>query len=131
MQKLLDQQIAVDKGKRGNNPAKTLTEPQLDNLVAIRNELAAMQYRDQLAKSSGSPTVKKAAAAARSGNPVLNAARETAIHGVLAHTTGGAGNVVYQLGVKPIMERGRERKATALIMATMRNRLLSTTIPTE
>ena len=129
MQKLLDQ-IAVDKGKRGNNPAKTLTEPQLDNLVAIRNELAAMQYRDQLAKSSGSPTVKKAAAAARLGNPVLNAARETAIHGVLAHTTGGAGNVVYQLGVKPIMERGRERKAAA-IMATMRNRLLSTTIPTE
>ena len=129
MQKLLDQ-IAVDKGKRGNNPAKTLTEPQLDNLVAIRNELAAMQYRDQLAKSSGSPTVKKAAAAARLGNPVLNAARETAIHGVLAHTTGGAGNVVYQLGVKPIMERGRERKA-ATVMATMRNRLLNTTIPTE
>ena len=129
MQKLLDQ-IAVDKGKPGNNPAKTLTEPQLDNLVAIRNELAAMQYRDQLAKSSGSPTVKKAAAAARLGNPVLNAARETAIHGVLAHTTGGAGNVVYQLGVKPIMERGRERKAAA-IMETMRNRLLNTNIPTE
>ena len=129
MQKLLEQ-IAVDKGKRGNNAAKTLTDPQLDNLVAIRNELAAMQFRDQLAKSPGSPTVKKAAAAARLGNPVLNAARETAIHGVLAHTTGGAGNVVYQLGVKPVLEKRRERKAES-IMTTTRNKLLSTAIPTD
>lgn len=129
MQKLLEQ-IAVDKGKPGNNPAKTLTEDQLNNLIAIRNELAAMQLRDQLAKSSGSPTVKKAAAAARLGNPVLNAARETAIHGVLAKTTGGAGNVIYQLGVKPVLEKRRERKAEA-VMTTTRNRLLNTSIPTE
>jgi hypothetical protein len=132
IQKLLEQ-IAVDKGKPGNNPAKTLTDQRLDNLIAIRNELAAMQFRDNLAKSSGSPTVKKATAAARLGKPVLGHARDVAAHAVLV-PTGGIGNAIYQFGVKPGLdaraERAREAKAQA-IMSTTRNRLLSTSIPTE
>lgn len=132
MQKLLEQ-IAVDKKKTGNNPAKTLTEDQLNEMIAIRNELAAMQHRDNLAKSHGSPTVKKAAAAARLGISVGGMSPEAidaAIHTVLAKTTLGAGNVVYQYGVKPILEKRREGKAQAIIEGT-RNKLLRTDIPTE
>ena len=132
MQKLLEQ-IAVDKAKPGNSRAKTLTEDQLNNLIAIRNELAAVQYRDQLGASMGSPTVKKAAAAARLGKPIMGIspeAQEAAIHAVLAKTTLGAGNAVYQFGVKPIVERRRARKEAAIIEGT-RSRLLRTDIPHE
>jgi hypothetical protein len=132
MQKLLEQ-IAVDKAKPGNSRAKTLTEEQLNNLIAIRNELAAMQYRDQLAASHGSPTVKKAAGAARLGSPVLGMspdAQEAVIHTVLAKTTAGAGNAVYQFGVKPILEKRRVRKEAAIIEST-RNKLLRTDIPAD
>jgi hypothetical protein len=132
IQKLLEQ-IAIDKGKTGNSRAKTLTEDQLNNLVAIRNELAAMQYRDRLAASHGSPTVKKAAAAARLGISVGGMSPEAidaAIHAVLAKTTLGAGNAIYQFGVKPILEKRREGKAQA-IMESTRNRLLRTDIPSE
>jgi hypothetical protein len=132
MQKLLEQ-VARDKKATGNNPAKTLTEDQLNEMIAIRNELAAMQHRDNLAKSHGSPTVKKAAAAARLGISVGGMSPEAidaAIHTVLAKTTLGAGNVVYQYGVKPILEKRREGKATAIIEGT-RNKLLRTDLPHE
>lgn len=132
IQKLLEQ-IAIDKGKAGNSRAKTLTEDQLNNLVAVRNELAAMQYRDRLAASHGSPTVKKAAAAARLGISVGGMSPEAidaAIHAVLAKTTLGAGNAIYQFGVKPILEKRREGKAQAIMEGT-RNRLLRTEIPSE
>ena len=132
IQKLLEQ-IAIDKGKTGNSRAKTLTEDQLNNLVAVRNELAAMQYRDRLAASHGSPTVKKAAAAARLGISVGGMSPEAidaAIHAVLAKTTLGAGNAIYQFGVKPILEKRREGKAQAIMEGT-RNRLLRTEIPSE
>ena len=132
IQKLLEQ-IAIDKGKTGNSRAKTLTEDQLNNLVAVRNELAAMQYRDRLAASHGSPTVKKAAAAARLGISVGGMSPEAidaAIHAVLAKTTLGAGNAIYQFGVKPILEKRREGKAQAIMEGT-RNRLLRTDIPSE
>jgi hypothetical protein len=132
IQKLLEQ-IAIDKGKTGNSRAKTLTEDQLNNLVAVRNELAAMQYRDRLAASHGSPTVKKAAAAARLGISVGGMSPEAidaAIHAVLAKTTLGAGNAIYQFGVKPILEKRREGKAQAIMEGT-RNRLLRTEISSE
>jgi hypothetical protein len=132
IQKLLEQ-IAIDKGKAGNSRAKTLTEDQLNNLVSIRNELAAMQYRDRLAASHGSPTVKKAAAAARLGISVGGMSPEAidaAIHAVLAKTTLGAGNAIYQFGVKPILEKRREGKANAIVEST-RNQLLRTDIPME
>ena len=132
MQKLLEQVLA-DKRKPGNSRAKTLTEDQLNNMVAIRNELAALKYRNDLAKSNGSPTVKKAAATARLGAPVMGMSPEAidgVIHTLLAAKTGGLGNPIYQFGVKPWLERGRERKAQSIIEG-MRNKLLSTEIPSE
>jgi hypothetical protein len=55
---------------------------------------------------------------------------DAAIHAVLAKTTLGAGNAIYQFGVKPILEKRREGKAQA-IMESTRNRLLRTDIPSE
>jgi len=132
IQKLLEQ-IAIDKKKTGNSRAKTLTEDQLNDMVAIRNELAALKYRNDLAKSNGSPTVKKAAAAARLGAPVMGLSPEAidaVIHTVLAKTTFGSGNMVYQFVGKPYLERRRQRKADA-IMETTKNRLMNTDIPLE
>ena len=136
MQKLLEQ-ILIDKRKSGNSRAKTLTEDQLDNMVAIRNELAALKYRDEFAKSNGSPTVKKAAAAARLGSPVLGHVRDAAVHLALLPTAGthfGGLNLAYQLGVKPYLNKRAElrgeRKANT-IMETTRNRLLNTNVPLE
>ena len=133
MQNMLEQVLA-DKRKPGNSRAKTLTEDQLNNMVAVRNELAALKYRNDLAKSSGSPTVKKAAAAAAVGRPVLNMAKEAAIQTVLGKTTLGAGNLIYSLGIKPGMERraaakGAERSEA--VLSSMRNKLLSTDLPHE
>ena len=59
MQKLLEQ-VAIDKRKPGNSRAKSLTGGSThQQFVAIRNELAALKYRNDLAKSNGSPTGKK------------------------------------------------------------------------
>jgi hypothetical protein len=102
-------------------------------MVAIRNELAALKYRDDLAKSNGSPTVKKAAATARLGAPVMGMSPEAidaAIHAVLAKTTLGSGNMFYQFVGKPYLERRRARKAESIIEGT-RNRLLNTEVPPE
>jgi hypothetical protein len=136
MQRLLEQ-IADAKKKPENSRAKTLTPEQLDTMVAIRNELAAMQYRDKLAASNGSPTVKKAAAAARLGSPVLGHVRDLAVHGALlpfAGTHFGGANLAYQLAVKPYLNKRAElrgeRKANT-IMETTRNRLLNTNVPLE
>ncbi len=132
VQKLLEQ-ILSDKRKPGNSRAKTLTEEQLNEIVAIRNELAALKYRNDLAKSNGSPTVKKAAAAARLGAPVMGLSPEAidaAIHTVLGKFTMGAGNAVYEFGVKPVLKKRRERAADA-IMETTKNRLMNTDIPPE
>jgi hypothetical protein len=132
VQKLLEQ-VAIDKGKSGNSRAKTLTEDQLNSWIAIRNELAAMQYRDQLSASHGSPTVKKAAAAARLGVNIAGLspeAQDAAIHLALLKTTGGMGNAIYQFIAKPLMQSRRERAADAIMEGT-RNKLLRTEIPSE
>ena len=136
MQKLLEN-ILSDKRKPGNSRAKTLTEDQLNDMVAIRNELAALKYRDDLAKSNGSPTVKKAAAAARLGSPVMGHVRDAAVHAALVPFVGthlGGANAIYQFAVKPGLDKRaaarRERKADA-IMETTRNRLLNTNVPLE
>jgi hypothetical protein len=132
VQKLLEQ-VAIDKGKSGNSRAKTLTEDQLNSWIAIRNELAAMQYRDQLSASHGSPTVKKAAAAARLGVNIAGLspeAQDAAIHLALLKTTGGTGNAIYQFIAKPLMQSRRERAADAIMEGT-RNKLLRTEIPSE
>jgi len=49
---------------------------------------------------------------------------------VLAKTTFGSGNMVYQFVGKPFLEKRRQRKADA-IMETTRNKLLNTDIPLE
>ena len=133
MQNMLEQVLA-DKRKPGNSRAKSLTEDQLNNMVAIRNELAALKARDDLAKSNGSPTVKKAATAAAKGRPVLNAVKEAAIQTALGKMTLGTGNLIYSLGIKPGLEKRAARKAEAAseaVYSAMRNKLLSTDIPHE
>ena len=133
MQKLLEQ-VAIDKRKPGNSRAKSLTEDQLNNMVAIRNELAALKYRNDLAKSNGSPTVKKAAAVAELGSPKTRAAVEALIQLGLAKTTMGVGNMVYSLAIKPGLERRTARKGaerSEAVYSAMRNKLLSTEIPHE
>ena len=136
IQNLLEQ-VLKDKRAPGNSRAKSLTEDQLNNLVAIRNELAALKYRDDFAKSNGSPTVKKAAAAARLGSPVMGHVRDAAVHAALVPFAGthlGSANAIYQFAVKPGLDKRaaarRERKADA-IMETTRNRLLNTNVPLE
>lgn len=105
VQKLLDK---IDKDRRatGNNAAKSLTDEQINAIVGIRNELAALEYRDYLAKTKGSDTTQKLnKAGGLMSGPIgmaVKAVADKGAHALLAGTVGPAGNAAYEWGVKPV-----------------------------
>ena len=58
VQKMLDDIYQGQKAK-GINPAKSLTDEQIQNVVNVRNELAAQHLKDRLAKVKGSDTMQQ------------------------------------------------------------------------
>ena len=124
MQKLLEK-IAVDRGKSGFNAAKTLTDDQLQNLIAIRNELAANHYRDRLAAVKGSDTAQQLSMGARMVAGDIPAPVNAAVHLGLVGTH-GLGNVAYEFGLKPWL-KNRAARLAAASDAELKSQLLNTT----
>jgi hypothetical protein len=73
-----------------NNLAKSLTDEQIQNIVNVRNELAAKQLRDEQAKVPGADTYQLLTAGAAKSPTVLGTAIRHAAgvgaHGALAYT---------------------------------------------
>jgi hypothetical protein len=100
----------------GNQKAKTLTEQQIENLVTVRNELAARNLRDRMAKMPGSDTTQQMSNAAKWGEGTLGKgikfAAESGAHMLAAHTTGGVGNAAL-LGARYLYDKRAEKVARA------------------
>ena len=131
VQKMLDDIYQGQKAK-GINPAKSLTDEQIQNVVNVRNELAAQHLKDRLAKVKGSDTMQQTNRTGILGDGPLGTAvkgaAEMGAHAVLFHTTGGVGNAVMALHrgiVKPAREASKAAKAENLL-AARKAELLST-----
>ncbi len=113
--------------------AKELTMSEINQIEAVRNELAAKDLLDRRSKVPGSPTAQIQNAAGILGSGPLGAAvkggAELALHAGLAATTGGLGNAAlggYRFIVRPAMDAARLQQEAA-IAAARRARLLDTT----
>lgn len=113
--------------------AKELSMPEINQIEAVRNELAAKDLLDKRAAVRGSPTAQITNAAGVLGSGPLGAgvkgAGELAAHAVLAGTTHGIGNAAlgaYRLIVSPAMKAAKAQQEAAALAAT-KQRLLDTT----
>lgn len=113
--------------------AKELTMPEINQIEAVRNELAAKDALDRRAGVRGSPTTQLTNATGVLGSGPLGAAikggAEVALHAGLAATTGGIGNAAlasYRFIVKPAIDAAKANQAAAALAAT-KQRLLDTT----
>jgi hypothetical protein len=113
-QKLFEK-IADERSKPGNSPAKAITDEQLQGIEAIRNELAAFHYRDELARAKGSDTQQNKHTAANIAKGVAKKLGTLAVKAPLAYVTHGASTVLDKLAVEPItaaVKANRAEKAT-------------------
>ena len=129
VQNLLEKMVKMRKAV-GNNPAKSFDLPHLDELTAIRNELAAWHLRDRLFNAAGSPTVQRATKAAQLQSGKLGQAIslgvDAAAHTAAARYLGPSANIAYQTMGRPIMQRALQIPAARKLERT-KARMLSTT----
>lgn len=127
IQKLLEKMVKFQNAG-GTNAVKSFEPEHLQALVAIRNELAAWHYRDRLAATAGSPTVKRATAAANLQSGPLGRAiqygAEAAAHGAALATAPGWANVAL-LAARPAAKRAIESRA-AKKLQVVKDRMLET-----
>lgn len=92
VQKMVDD-IYQGVSKPGVNKAKSLTDDQIQRVVAVRNELQANEYKDRLARTKGSDTQQLTNRSGFLGEgPLGTAVRgagDLAVHGALAMLPGG------------------------------------------
>jgi hypothetical protein len=137
VQKLL-QTVAKQRAESGVQPAKALTEDQVQAIINLRNELGAMHYRDQLARVRGSDTTQKLSLLSRvAASPLAKAAAPLAEGGAHALMftspyTSGVGNALLFAGRmgKNYYTAAQAKNAVAASEA-MKARLLETTPPPE
>ena len=101
VQKMLDDVLQANK-TRGVNKGQSLTDQQINNIEAVRNELAAQQLQDRLASVRGSDTFQQFNTRMLGEGPIPNALR----HGVdvgAGVMTGG----LYNWAIKPGLEANR------------------------
>jgi hypothetical protein len=99
------------------NKGKSLTDEQIANVEAVRNELAAQQLQDRLASVKGSDTFQQINRAAETGTGTVGGlAKDIAIHTALTPTA-GIGNLIYEKGVKPWVAARRARQAADAVAA--------------
>jgi hypothetical protein len=110
VQKLLEK-AAADRKKTGISPAKSLTDEQVQALIAIRNELAAKAYKDELARAPGSDTAQNKFTAGNIAKSALKKVGSLAVKAPLAYVTHGMSTVADNLLVKPAVEARRAHKA--------------------
>src|ERR1700720_235134 len=91
--------------------AKELSMPEINQIEAVRNELAAKDLLDRRAGVRGSPTVQLTNATGVLGSGPLGAgikgAAEVALHAGLVPMTGGVGNAAllgYRYIMRPAMD---------------------------
>lgn len=104
VQKMLDDVLQANKA-RGVNKAKSLTDEQIANIEAVRNELQAQQLQDRLASVRGSDTFQQFSRPFLGEGAAANALR----HGldvVGGISTGG----LYNFAIKPGLQANRERR---------------------
>lgn len=130
VQRMLEDIQAHHADKTGG--AKELSPEEINQIEAVRNELAAKDLLDRRASVRGSPTAQLTNAAGILGSGPLGTgvrgAAEVLAHGGLAMTTGGVGNAMlgtYRLIAKPMMEAAKARAAAEKLAAT-KQRLLDT-----
>jgi hypothetical protein len=108
MQNLLEK-MAKLRRMPGNNPAKSFDLEHLDQLIAIRNELAAWHLRDRLGRTAGSDTHQRAQAAAtlKAGplGQAISGAVDAAGHAIAFKVAGPPGNIAYQMGGRPVVQK--------------------------
>lgn len=128
MQNLLERMVKM-RMTSGNNPAKAFDAAHLDALVAMRNEMGAWWYRDDLAATRGSPTYKRSAAAANLDvGPVgkaIRAAADIAAHGIAFGKFPVVGNALYQGSIRPQIHRFLDARNTRAL-EEVKQRMLET-----
>lgn len=118
------------------NLAQSLTEEQIQNIVNVRNELAARSLRDEQAKVPGSPTVQLLNQAAKRGTgplaQTLKHASELAVHGAAAYVEGGPSLLNAPIAAWTVTRHIREARKAAKTQAkiedqtnALKQRLLS------
>ena len=120
------------------NGAKSVTDEQIQHIIDVRNELAALNLRDSMARTAGSDTFQLLNSAGKSDpGPVGTALR--AAGGMAAHVAlgmspaAGLGNAAlssFQQVVKPTMRSAAARRAETAA-AARRAALLSTRPTTQ
>ena len=129
VQNLLEKMVKLRRGA-GTNDAKSFDLPDLDKLLAVRNELAAWHLRDRLFNAAGSPTVQRATAAAKmqSGplGQAIQGAADVAGHVASFKLFGPMGNVAYQNAARPLVQ-GIIRGPAARNLARTKEQMLGTT----
>lgn len=123
VQKMLDD-IYQGQKVSGINPAKSLTDDQVQNIVSVRNELAAQSLKDRLASVKGSDTTQQMNRAGVLGDgPIgtaVKGAAEMGAHALLFHTTGGIGNAamaIHRSVIKPAREASKAVKQENVLAA--------------
>lgn len=113
--------------------AKELSMDEINQIEAVRNELAAKDLLDRRAAVRGSPTAQLTNSSGILGSGPLGAgvkgAAEVALHAGLAPLTGGIGNAAlagYRFILKPAMDAAKAQQTAAALAAT-KQRLLDTT----
>lgn len=99
--------------KRGPDQAKSLTNDQVQNIINVRNELAADALRDKHASVKGSDTFQQLKRAAAPSGPLRTAVRETA--GL------GANALMYHLAQTPelnLLMAGIQHGVAPVVRAT-------------
>jgi hypothetical protein len=135
--------ILQEQKKTGPNAAKSLTDEQIQNIINVRNELAASTLRDRRAAVRGSDTFQMLKREAEKGagplGTALRAGRDITIGGALAHVAGldpmvnALVNTVGRGMIAPTMEAARagKREAARSAAAEARTRELLRLGPTD
>jgi hypothetical protein len=104
VQKMLDDVLQTNKA-RGVNKGKSLTDQQIANIEAVRNELQAQQLQDRLANVRGSDTFQQFSRPFLGEGAMANALRH-GVDVVGGISTGG----LYNWAIKPGLQANRERR---------------------
>ncbi len=127
--------IEKNRWSGGTDPTQRLTPDQIQSIFNIRNALQREKYGTDLARTAGSDTVQQLHAAARleetpSPSAVVTQGLGTmAMHGALAATTHGVGNMLLRggevvAGGLSAAKKAAQAKVAAQTMQTMQQKIL-------
>jgi hypothetical protein len=130
VQTMLDDILQAHKAS-GVNGGKALTDAEIQNVINVRNELAAGGLQDRLASVRGSDSFQQFSQPGVLGRGPIGGAVKGLGEAALGLSTAGVGNMIYHFGVKPGFEVARNARIAAqeaarkeqLLSAPPQNRL--------